>query len=136
MAEPLIIFTLAAALGIALGLVLSVASLKYLLRKDRELRAAVNEGYKPIQSETTKRVIWVCLMNGIAWVWCSYILAYMDKVQIAESLSQVAVTEIIGVVLAYCIKSAVENLSKNNCWPDKEGTPREIPEEPEPPGEG
>lgn len=55
----------------------------------------------------------------IAWVWCSYILAYLDKMQIAESLSQVAVTEIIGVVLAYCIKSAVENLSKNNHWPDK-----------------
>lgn len=30
-----------------------------------------------------------------------------------------AVTEIIGVVLAYAIKSAVENLSKNNHWPDK-----------------
>ncbi len=69
--------------------------------------------------ETTKSVIWVCLINGFAWVWCSYILAYLDKMQIAESLSQVAVTEIIGVVLAYCIKSAVENLSKNNHWPDK-----------------
>lgn len=69
--------------------------------------------------ETTKSVIWVCLINGFAWVWCSYILAYLDKTQIAESLSQVAVTEIVGVVLAYCIKSAVENLSKNNHWPDK-----------------
>lgn len=69
--------------------------------------------------ETTKKVIWVCLINGFAWVWCSYILAYLDKVQIAESLSQVAVTEIIGVVLAYSIKSAIENLSKNNKWPDK-----------------
>ncbi len=71
--------------------------------------------------ETTKKVIWVCLINGFAWVWCSYILAYLDKVQIAESLSQVAVTEIIGVVLAYSIKSAIENLSKNNKWPDKPG---------------
>lgn len=70
-------------------------------------------------AETTKMVIWICLANGFAWVWCSYILAYLDKVQIAESLSQVAVTEIIGVVLAYCIKSAIENLSKNNRWPDK-----------------
>ena len=34
-------------------------------------------------------------------------------------LSQVALTEIIGVVLAYAIKSLVENLSKNNNWPDK-----------------
>ena len=53
--------------------------------------------------ETMKRVIWACLLNGFAWVWCSYILAYLDKVQIAESLSQVAVTEIIGVVLAYAV---------------------------------
>lgn len=32
--------------------------------------------------------------------------------QIAGSLSQVALTEIIGVVLVYAIKAAVENLSK------------------------
>ena len=73
--------------------------------------------------ETMKLVIWVCLLNGIAWVWCSYLLAWMDKLQIAESLSQVAVTEIIGVVLASAIKSAVENLSKNNSWPDKSKPP-------------
>lgn len=74
----------------------------------------------PKESLTTmKKIIWVCLINGFAWVWCSYILAAMDKVQIAESLSQVAVTEIIGVVLAYAIKSVLENLSKNNNWPDK-----------------
>lgn len=69
--------------------------------------------------ETMKMVVWICLANGFAWVWCSYVLAFLDKMQIAESLSQVAVTEIIGVVLAYAIKSAIENLSKNNHWPDK-----------------
>lgn len=69
--------------------------------------------------ETGKLIVWICLINGFLWVWCSYILAWLDKVQIAESLSQVAVTEIIGVVLAYCLKSAIENLSKNNVWPDK-----------------
>lgn len=70
---------------------------------------------------TMKKIVWVCLGNGILWVWCSYILAALDKVQIAESLSQVAVTEIIGVVLVYALKSLVENLSKNNNWPDKPG---------------
>ena len=39
----------------------------------------------------------------------------------AERLSQVALTEIVAVVLAYAIKSVVENLSKNNNWPDKGG---------------
>lgn len=66
-----------------------------------------------------KMIVTICLGNGIAWVWCSYILAFLGRDQIAESLSQVAVTEIIGVTLVYAIKSLVENLSKNNSWPDK-----------------
>lgn len=68
---------------------------------------------------TMKIIVWFCLLNGIAWVWCSYILAWMGKEQIAESLSQVALTEIIAVVLVYAAKSVFENLSKNNSWPDK-----------------
>lgn len=51
---------------------------------------------------TMKIIVWICLLNGIAWVWCSYILAALGKEQIAESLSQVALTEIIGVVLGIC----------------------------------
>lgn len=86
--------------------------------------------------ETMKKVIWVCLGNGFAWVWCSYVLAYMDKPQIAESLSQVAVTEIVGVVLAYAIKSTVENLSKNNRWPDNGNKTEEKVEEQNTPGIG
>ena len=92
---------------------------------DETTEEKIVEEAAPVPSEskkrwnTTKVVVWVCLINGFLWVWCSYILAWLDKIQIAESLSQVAVTEIIGVVLAYCLKSAVENLSKNNNWPDK-----------------
>ena len=69
--------------------------------------------------ETMKDVVWLCLCNGCAWVWCSYLLAYLGREEIAESLSQTAVAEIIGVVLAYALKSLFENLSKNNQWPDK-----------------
>lgn len=68
---------------------------------------------------TSKRVVWLCLGNGVAWVWCSYLLAYLGRAEIAEGLSKVAITEIIGVVLVYALKSLVENLSKNNTWPDK-----------------
>ena len=123
----LVIAVSALVLGVVLGLAWAAASRRAARRRrqsrgNREQHAATErEGVKP---ETMKRVIWACLFNGFAWVWCSYILAYMDKVQIAESLSQVAVTEIIGVVLAYAIKSVVENLSKNNRWPDK-GAPEE-----------
>ena len=72
-----------------------------------------------ISIETMKKIVWACLINGILWVWASYILAALDKVQIAESLSQVALKEIIAVVFVYAVKSLFENLSKNNKWPDK-----------------
>ena len=72
-----------------------------------------------MKKTTTKKVVWVCLTNGCLWVWCSYLLAYLGRTEIAESLSQVAITEIIGVVLIYCLKSLFENLSMNNTWPDK-----------------
>lgn len=72
-----------------------------------------------MKKTTTKRVVWFCLGNGVLWVWCSYILAYLNRIEIAESLSKIAITEIIGVVLIYCVKSLFENISKNNTWPDK-----------------
>lgn len=77
---------------------------------------------KKKKATTMKIIVWVCLLNGIAWVWCSYMLAWLGKEQIAESLSQVALTEIIGVVLVYAVKALFENLSKNNSWPDKTGS--------------
>lgn len=60
------------------------------------------------KSTTTKKIIWFCLINGAGWVWCSYLLAYLGRAEIAEILSRTAVTEIIGVVLAYCLKSLLE----------------------------
>ncbi len=109
----------------------------------RALRARNGIAEKKAKTETMKKIVGVCLANGILWIWCSYILAWMDKAQIAESLSSVAVTEIIGVVLAYAIKSAVENLSKNNRWPDKGEPPAQDgdaagpgPEQEEPPDVG
>lgn len=72
-----------------------------------------------------KKIVIFCLVNGVAWVWCSYILAFMGYDTIAESLSQVALAEIIGVTLTYAIKSVLENLSKNNNWPDKPVNPNE-----------
>ena len=104
--------------GALVSFLLCRSSLERLRRRVKTLRAGGKREEKK-RTETMKKVVWVCLANGFAWVWCSYILAYLDKMQIAESLSQVAVTEIIGVVLAYAIKSLVENLSKNNNWPDK-----------------
>jgi hypothetical protein len=106
------------------------ATIKNLRKRVKALRVGNDGDASEKKMETMKKVIAACLLNGFAWVWCSYVLAILDKTQIAESLSQVAVTEIIGVVLAYSLKSAIENLSKNNSWPDKP-TPVTTPE-PEP----
>lgn len=118
-------------IGAGTSLFLCRSTINRLRKRVRALRAngGIEEKKK---SETMKRVVWICLGNGFAWVWCSYILAALDKVQIAEALSTAAVTEIVGVVLAYAIKSAIENLSKNNLWPDKQDPtqPAEDPTKP------
>ena len=113
--------------GAVLGFALNWAAVWYLLRRVRALRAAAKGAARP---ETMKRFVWACVANGFAWVWFSYILAYLDKPQIAEELSKVALVEIIVPVAVYALKSGVENLSKNNRWPDRDGG--EAPAEGEP----
>ena len=61
----------------------------------------------------TKIAVMVILVNAIAWVWCSYGLAYLERYAIAESLSQTAVEAILGTFIAYAVKSAVENVNKH-----------------------
>ena len=116
--------------GLALGIVVDVSTVRRLRRRNRELRAALNEGREPAKPETMKKFVWACVVNGFLWVWCSYILAAMDKPQIAEELTKVALIEIIAPVAVYAFKSGVENLSKYNNWPDKgapvEAAPPEI----------
>ena len=50
---------------------------------------------------TSKIIVFFCLLNGFAWVWCSYVLAWLGRDEIAESLTKTADTEINGVVLDY-----------------------------------
>lgn len=71
--------------------------------------------------QTTKKIVWVCLINGILWCWSSYILAYLGRTEIAESLSKSAVTEILGVVLCYCAKALFEKKTEFGSVMDKEG---------------
>ena len=114
-------------LGFVLGLALCWADGRRLRNRNRELRAAL-AGQDLQKPETMKRVVWACVVNGFAWVWCSYILAALDKPQIAEELSKVALAEMIVPVAVYALKSGVENLSKNNSWPDKGGISDDTPD--------
>ncbi len=103
-------------LTLALVLVAFLGGMVFLTVLPKKPATEPQEGKK---TTTMKKVVWVCLGNGIAWVWCSYLLAYLKREDIAESLSNTAVKEIVGVVLVYAVKSLIENLSKNNIWPDK-----------------
>lgn len=57
---------------------------------------------------TTKRLVWFLVLNGVAWVWCSYALAYLGREQIAEELSKIALVDIVAVLFTYACKSLFE----------------------------
>lgn len=63
-----------------------------------------------------KVITFIIIMHGLTMVTLSYILAFMDKIQIAEGLSQTVVTEIIAPFTVYGITKTVENVSKYNKW--------------------
>ena len=86
-----------------------------LFHKEKKLK--INEKVKennPLETGVsfTKRLVALIVINGILWVWCSYILAFLGMITIAESLSSQVVTVVLGTGLGYFIKSLIENLSK------------------------
>lgn len=56
----------------------------------------------------TKRWLTFILINSVVWVYLSYVLAFFDKVQIAETLSTQAVISIIATMIGYFAKSSFE----------------------------
>lgn len=124
--------------GFTVSMWLNRIAMKRLRNKNRALKKALDAGQPPHKTETMKKFVWACEINGFLWVWCSYILAALDKPQIAEELSKVALVEIIAPVVVYAFKSVVENLSKNNNWPDKlsiPDAPEVIPDVPDASGD-
>lgn len=65
-------------------------------------------------STTSKQLVWIYTINGIAWIWCSYILAFTGHDQIAESLSSNVCSVVIGQIGFYLVTKTVENIFKYN----------------------
>lgn len=63
---------------------------------------------------TSKQLVWLFSINGILWIWCSYVLAFLDKDQIAESLSSSVCTIVLGQIGMYLISKTIENVFKYN----------------------
>lgn len=56
----------------------------------------------------TKKAMSLILIVALIDMQLPFILAFMDKPQIAEDLGKIIVVEIIGVFLVYCCKSFFE----------------------------
>ena len=79
----------------------------------KDLQNAANE-YSLFLTNVSKKLIWIIIVCGCAWITFSYVLAYMDKVQIAESLSTTACTTVIGSFAVYIISKTIENVFRYN----------------------
>ncbi|MDE6041682.1 MAG: hypothetical protein K2F99_08915, partial [Muribaculaceae bacterium] len=71
---------------------------------------------KRTMATTSKQLVWLFSINGVIWIWCSYILAFMGKEQIAETLSGDVCKVIIGELGLYLVTSTVESVFKYNTF--------------------
>lgn len=65
---------------------------------------------KPV--EYHKKLLTFIIINSVLMMWCSYILAWYGKAQIAEALSTTVATTIVGVTIPYLITKVIENVNK------------------------
>ena len=60
----------------------------------------------------TKKMVKIIIAVALIDMQLPFILAFMDKMNIAEELGKLIVTEIIGVVLVYCLKAFFETRTR------------------------
>lgn len=85
--------------------------------RDEKLKEETKEEKKKKFFDSFMKILtFIVVMHGLTMVTMSYILAFLDKIQIAEGLSQTVVSEIIAPVTIYGITKTVENVSKYNTW--------------------
>lgn len=82
-------------------------------RKDGNKTAFADHLAKTLAT-TSKQLVWLFAINGIAWIWCSYILAFMGRDQIAEALSGDVCKIVLGQMGCYLITKTVENVFQYN----------------------
>lgn len=76
--------------------------------KDEVLRERKKKKKPTYTKIWVSRLLWL----GCIWITLSYILAFLDKVQIAESLSSTVASVIIATVLGYLCKAFFETREK------------------------
>lgn len=72
----------------------------------------IKKFFKNLNQSYAKIAINFVLINSILMMWCSYILAWFDKISIAEALSSTVADVIVGTIIAYLCTKTIENVSK------------------------
>lgn len=81
-------------------------------------------GFKKLFDSGKKiMAVWI-LIHATIWIYMSYILAFMDKADIAEDLSRNVVTTVIAVFATYSVATVIDkiNEAKNGTINDTEGS--------------
>lgn len=113
--------------------IIYIFTVKSLIRKTRKLHrherppnySAVHKAVETVKKWVAKQLTFTKILvvflvyKGCTWIDQSYQLAWAGKDEIAESLSERALIEILGIAMLYAIKATITGLSEYNTWPDK-----------------
>ena len=70
---------------------------------------------------TSKIVVWFVLINGQIQIYLSYLLAYLGRTEVLESLGRTIALEIVAPVALLILKAVIENVfEKNDIFPKRE----------------
>ena len=93
------------------------------IKRDKKRDRGIHGQLKRIKVDTfTKALVGIITIIALIDLQLSYILAFMDKIQIAESLSTQICITILGVAFVYMIRAYFDTMAENS----KEVTKEEI----------
>lgn len=93
------------------------------IKRDKKRDRGIHGQLKRIKVDTfTKALVGIITIVALIDLQLSYILAFMDKIQIAESLSTQICITILGVAFVYMIRAYFDTMAENS----KEVTKEEI----------
>lgn len=76
------------------------------------MKEKIKKFFVKLVESYSKIAINFVLINSILMMWCSYILAWNDKIEIAEALSSTIADVIVGTIICYLCTKTVENINK------------------------
>lgn len=84
------------------------------IKRDKKRDRGIHGQLKRIKVDTfTKALVGIITIVALIDLQLSYILAFMDKIQIAESLSTQICTTILGVAFVYMIRAYFDTRAEN-----------------------